>query len=211
MNLLEAKNAAEATNGMELLNRKLSLLEVLHARSPHHTEKFFEECQKSLSFDKLLDFIEFRTTLLRSIQLPKKESKEESRTAKMDMTETKDCCLYCQGAHPFSQCYHILAMSLRERVDVAVRLNACFHCSSTRHGAKNCPEKRNVMCVPCNRKGHVAIFHGRPALSSKGPSGAPLRGDEQNFGDEYSNIAPESKNDAMNETVSDIEDAEQSS
>ena len=124
---------------------------------------------------------------------------------KKDTTETKDCCLYCQGAHPFSQCYHILAMSLRERVDVAVRLNACFHCSSTQHGAKNCPEKRNVTCVLCDRKGHIAIFHGRPALSFKGPSDASLRGDE------YSITAPELENDAMNETVSDMEDAEPSS
>ena len=193
LNLIEAKNAAEAVNGMELLNRRSSIIEVLHARIPHQTEKFIEGCNKAVSFDKLLDFIEFRTTMLKSLQLPKNESKEEVQMAEMDTAETKDRCLYCQGAQPFSQCSYIFAMSLKERVEAAIKLNACFHCSSTHHGAKNCPEKRNVTCVLCNRKGHVAIFHGRPALSSKDPSCAPLRGNEQNFGEEYSNIAPKSK------------------
>ena len=191
--VIEAKNAAEAVNGMELLNRRSSIIEVLHARIPHQTEKFIEGCNKAVSFDKLLDFIEFRTTMLKSLQLPKNESKEEVQMAEMDTAETKDRCLYCQGAQPFSQCSYIFAMSLKERVEAAIKLNACFHCSSTHHGAKNCPEKRNVTCVLCNRKGHVAIFHGRPALSSKDPSCAPLRGNEQNFGEEYSNIAPKSK------------------
>ena len=78
-----------------------------------------------------------------------------------------ESCSYCQCAHPFAQFNRLLAMSLKERVNVAVKLlsvSVCFHCASNEHGAKNCPEKKNDVCALCIRKGHIAIFHGLPAL-----------------------------------------------
>ena len=51
LNLIEAKNSAEAVNGMELLNRRSSIIEVLHARIPHHAEKFIEGCNGAASFN----------------------------------------------------------------------------------------------------------------------------------------------------------------
>ena len=208
-----------------MLNRRSSIIEVLQARIPHHTEKFVEECKKAVSFDKLLVFIEFRTTLLKSIQLPQKE---KTQTIKIHATETREVknkqfgpktfaqelstspkkvqsemerCSYCQSAHPFAQCNRLLTMSLPERVDAVVKLRCCFHCGSNEHGAKDCPDKKNVICSLCNRRGHIAIFHGRPALFKQdGQTPAPRRGGKQPIGFETTIITnPDAKRDAAAE------------
>ena len=35
----------------------------------------------------------------------------------------------------------------------------------TTHNAKDCPEKKEVSCSMCNKKGHIAMFHGRTWLN----------------------------------------------
>ena len=89
-------------------------------------------------------------------------------------------------------------MSLTERVDAIVKLRCCFHCGSNEHGAKHCPDKRNITYALCNRRGHIAIFHGHPALFKQdGQTPAPRRGGRQPIGFEPTIIAdPNAKSDA---------------
>ena len=100
LNLIEAKNSAEAVNGMELLNRTSSIIEVLHARLPHHAEKFIERCNNAASFDKLLGFIQSRITILKSLQLPQKE---KTQTIKIHATETREVKYKQFGPKTFAQ------------------------------------------------------------------------------------------------------------
>ncbi|MEE3023244.1 MAG: hypothetical protein VX367_11695 [SAR324 cluster bacterium] len=176
MNLLEAKNSAEAVGNMELFNRETTLMEIIHARIPHQAEKFLEDGNDS--FQDLLDFVTNRTTILRKIQPTRQQFVSLPRSEQPEMER----CPYCHSAHSFARCNRILAMSLPERVDAATRLGLCFHCCVSGHGAKNCPEKRNVVCAFCNKKGHIAIFHGRQALHSNSPSDSPCRALKQPTG-----------------------------
>ena len=58
------------------------------------------------------------------------------------------------------------------------------------HGTKHCPDKKNVICALCNRRGHIAIFHGRPSLFKQdGQTPAPRRGGIQPIGFETTIIA----------------------
>ena len=101
-----------------------------------------------------------------------------------------DHCPYCQSGHAFTQCNRILTVSLAERVEVANKLRLCFHCCTTGHGAKNCPEKKNVICSTCNRKGHIAVFHGRQQLPPNTSSEAPRRTQKHNVGFETTIVDP---------------------
>ena len=128
---------------------------------------------------------------------PKTFAQEVSTSPKKDQPEM-DRCGYCQSAHPFAQCNRLLALSLTERVDAIVKLRCCFHCGSNKHGAKHCPDKKNVICGICNRRGHIAIFHGRPQLFKQdGQTPAPRKGGKQTIGFEPTIIAdPNAKSDA---------------
>ena len=128
---------------------------------------------------------------------PKTFAQEVSTSPKKDQPEM-DRCGYCQSAHPFAQCNRLLALSLTERVDAIVKLRCCFNCGSNEHGAKHCPDKKNVICAICNRRGHIAIFHGRPQLLKQdGQTPAPRKGGKQTIGFEPTIIAdPNAKSDA---------------
>ena len=65
----------------------------------------------------------------------------------------------------------LFTLSLEDRVNIIAKLKLCFHCLTGGHNAKDCPEKRNVTCKTCGKKGHIALFHGRPMMQpSNGPS-----------------------------------------
>ena len=178
MNLLEAKNSAKAVSGMELLDRETTLMEIVLARIPNQAEKFFENSNTSSSFQELLDFVKNKTAILCKIQPTRQQFVSSPRKDKSEMQR----CPHCQCAHSFSQCDHVIAMSLPERVSIATRLGLYFHCCLSGHGAKNCPEKRNIVCALCNRKGHIAIFHGRQMLHSNSPSDSSRRPPKQPTG-----------------------------
>ena len=201
---------------MELFNRKTTLLEIVHGRIPHQAEKFFENPKASDKFQKLLNFVSNKIALLRTIQLPF----QKTQTVKVNATEAREAknvqygpntfaqqvktspkkdqpemgrCLYCQSSHQITQCNRVIAMSLAERVEMANKLRLCFHCMETGHGAKFCPEKRNVTCTTCNRRGHIALFHGRQQLPPSGASEEARRNRNNNVGFETTIINPEEK------------------
>ena len=123
-----------------------------------------------------------------------------------------DRCLYCQSGHSTTLCNRLLAMSLEERVAVANKLRLCFHCTSTGHNAKNCPDKKTVTCSTCNRKGHIALFHGRPSIPPNGSSDQQRRNGNNNVGFEPKIVNPlmpqEEKDAAASSSAKDGEDTE---
>ena len=159
---------------MELFNRRSTLLEIVHARAPFYAEKYFCVAQNCRSFQKLLDFIANRIDLLKMIHTPTLEHSIATTDYQKDDNFTQTCS-YCQGAHSTTLCNHLVTMSLDERIAVANKLRWCFHCCEKGHGAKNCPEKRNVTCTSCNKKGHIALFHGRQLLPPRESSNQTQR------------------------------------
>ena len=190
MNMLEAKSAAMATDSMEVLNRRTNLLEIMSARIPDYIEKFFEGYKDGDGYQKLLDFVHARIDLLRNIQLPTQktqvikihatEAREVGndsqqygpRTYAQELRESPkkeektDRCAYCQGFHKTTLCNHLFILSLPDRITIANKARMCFHCMDMTHNAKDCPEKKEISCSTCGRKGHIAMFHGRNILNA---------------------------------------------
>ena len=55
----------------------------------------------------------------------------------------------------------------------------------------------------CNRKGHIAIFHGRTSMNSNAPSTAPRRSGKNNIDFETSIVDPETKKDDAGKSADD--------
>ena len=206
--MLEAESAATATESMEVLNRRTSLLEIMAARIPNDIEKFFEDYEDGDGYQKLLDFVHTRINLIRNIQLPTQNTQaiqihatearevanysqqyspntyaQELRKSPKKEEETERCA-YCQGFHKTTLCNHLFILSLPERIAVANKARMCFHCMDKTHNAKNCPEKNEISCSICGRKGHITMFHGRNILNANNPSDRS----RQNAKDAYLNI-----------------------
>ena len=213
LNLLEAQNAAEAADGMELFNRRSTLLEIVHARAPFYAEKYFCVAQNCRSFQRLLEFISGRIDLLKMIHPPTHEhsitttvyQKDDNTTHSAATTDYRkddnyaQVCSYCQGTHSTTLCGHLVIMSLDERIAVANKRRWCFHCCEKGHGAKNCPEKKNVTCTSCNRRGHIALFHGRQMLPPRESSDQSRR----DSSDDETNSAAD--DDETNSTIDEAE------
>ena len=194
MNMLEAESSAVAVNSMELLNRRTSLLEIMAARIPFYIEKFFEDYEDGDGYQTLLDFVHTRIKLLRNTQLPE----QKTQLIKIHVTEARELadnsqrygpmtytqelresprkeektekCAYCQGLHKTTLCNRLLILSLPERIAIANKARMCFHCMDMTHNAKDCPEKNEISCSLCGRKGHITMFHGRNILNANNPS-----------------------------------------
>ena len=196
--MLEAKSSAMTTDSMEVLNRRTSLLEIMNARIPDYIEKFFEDYKDGDGYQKLLDFVHTRIDLLRNIQLPTQKTQiikihaTEAREADNQSQqygpktyaqelkespkkeEKKEKCAYCQGLHKTTLCNRLLVLSVPERIAVANKMRMCYHCADTAHGAKDCPERKEISCSTCGKKGHIAFFHGRNLFNNNNnPSDRP--------------------------------------
>ena len=55
----------------------------------------------------------------------------------------------------------------------------------------------------CNRKGHIAIFHGRTSMNSNAPSTAPRRSGKNDIGFETTIVDPETKKDDAGKSADD--------
>ena len=84
--------------------------------------------------------------------------------------EKTEICAYCQGFHKTTLCNRLLILSLPERIAIANKARMCFHCMDMTHNAKDCPEKSEISCSICARKGHITMFHGRNILNANNPS-----------------------------------------
>ena len=82
-------------------------------------------------------------------------------------------CMYCKDRHDTSRCDKLYCLSLEDRVAAVSTLHLCYHCLRHGHNARSCPEKREVTCSICNRKGHATLLHGRHLLHS--PNDSPNR------------------------------------
>ena len=188
MNLLEAESAASAASHSELLDRKTSLLEIMSARAPFYMGRFFKEYEDGNGYQKLLDFILKRIKVLKTIQMPtQQQPKPQTTEAEQAMqqqqqpnhcafthqTQSSQKCLYCKNHHDTSMCDRLFCLSLEDRVAAISNLRLCYHCFLPHHTAKSCPQKREVTCSTCARKGHATLFHGRHLLHS--PNGSPNR------------------------------------
>ena len=175
MNMLEAESAATAVDSMEVLNRRTSLLEIMAARIPNYIEKFFEDYRDGDGYQKLLDFVHTRINLLRNTQLPTQNTEVEQRQHPTDhpLQPPFEGCMYCKNRHDTSRCDKLYCLSLKDRVAAIATLHLCYHCLRPGHNAKSCPERREVVCSICNRKGHVTLLHGRHLLHS--PIDSPSR------------------------------------
>ena len=205
MNLLEAESAAMATGSMELLNRKTSILEIMNARIPDYVERFFEEYEQGDGYQKLLDFVQRRIDVLRDTQLPTQKTQvikihaTEAREVENKgqqygpktyaqglrespkKEEKKERCSYCQGLHHTTLCNRLFILSLPERVEIANKARMCFHCAETTHNAKDCPNRKEVSCSICGKKGHITLFHGRNLLNNNNnPSDRPRQNTRDN-------------------------------
>ena len=87
--------------------------------------------------------------------------------------EQTESCMYCQNRHDTSKCDRLYCLSLEDRVAVISTLHLCYHCLRPGHNARSCPEKGEVTCSICSRKGHVTLLHGRHLLHS--PNDSPNR------------------------------------
>ena len=180
MNMLEAKSAASAASHSELLNRRTSLLEIINARMPFYAEKFFEQYEQGDGFQELLDFILTRINVLKIIQSSTKPQTTEtekkiSHQHHHHITDHQtqppfQGCMYCKNHHDTSRCDKLYCLSLEDRVAAISILHLCYHCLRPGHNAKSCPDKREVTCSICNRKGHVTLLHGRHLLHSPNDS-----------------------------------------
>ena len=216
LDMLAAHNHAISVNNAELFDRKSTLQEVLAARMPFYAEKFFEDYERSDGFDKLLKFLVKRIDIIKLVQV----HTQKTQTVKINATEAKEAkqqqygpntfsqqlqnspkkdqpeeCQYCQSFHKTHLCNRLLILSLEERVSAVSKLRLCFHCLTSGHNAKDCPEKKEVTCTTCNKKGHIAMFHGRPALNpSNGPSESSRRnGNANNVNFDTNIVAPPAK------------------
>ena len=183
MNMLKAKSSALAVSSMELLDRRTSLLEIVSARMPMYMEKFFENYEQGDGFQGLLDFVLARINLLKIIQTSSKPQRTKTETREImhqhhHITDYQtqppfEGCMYCKNQHDTSRCDKLYCLSLKDRVAAVSTLRLCYHCLRPGHNARSCPEKREVTCSICNRKGHVTLLHGRHLLHS--PNDLPNR------------------------------------
>ena len=187
MNMLEAQSSALTVSSAELFDRRSSLLEIISARIPFYAEKFFEEYEQGDGFQKLLDFVLTRINLLKIIQMsiePETTQTEAERIKHQHHLHATDhqtqpqyeqtkSCMYCKNRHDTSKCDRLYCLSLEDRVAVISTLHLCYHCLRPGHNARSCPEKGEVTCSICSRKGHVTLLHGRHLLRS--PNDSPNR------------------------------------
>ena len=177
LDMLEAESSALSASSMELLDRTSSLIEIMSARLPHQMEKFFETYEEGEGFQKLLDFVHTRIKILKTIQITTQKTQTVKTHATDHQTqpqyEQTKSCMYCQNRHDTSKCDRLYCLSLEDRVAVISTLHLCYHCLRPGHNARSCPEKGEVTCSICSRKGHVTLLHGRHLLRS--PNDSPNR------------------------------------
>ena len=150
-------------------------------RAPFYAEKFFEQYEQGDGFQELLDFILTRINVLKIIQtsITSQTTETEKRGISCQhhhhVTDHQtqppfQGCMYCKNHHDTSRCDKLYCLSLEDRVAAISTLHLCYHCLRPGHNAKSCPDKREVTCSICSRKGHVTLLHGRHLIHSPNDS-----------------------------------------
>ena len=185
--IMTAGNGANANE----FNRRDVIRDILNARLPHLTDRFWREDEKSkrttgrpYAFQDLLNELQQWLSILRAknpegfeaanakkaviaaiASAPKTTPTYANRLVesppKMQNTSK---CNECGGLHETASCNVLLAMTVEQRVEALSRRGLCFHCMNPGHRASSCTQRPT--CQKCSRK-HATMLHDRKFESPK--------------------------------------------
>ena len=185
--IMTAGNGANANE----FNRRDVIRDILNARLPHLTDRFWREDEKSkrttgrpYAFQDLLNELQQWLSILRAknpegfeaanakkaviaaiASAPKTAPTYANRLVesppKMQNTSK---CNECGGLHETASCNVLLAMTVEQRVEALSRRGLCFHCMNPGHRASSCTQRPT--CQKCSRK-HATMLHDRKFESPK--------------------------------------------
>ena len=174
-------------------NRRDVIREILNARLPHLTDRFWREDEKSkrttgrsFAFQDLLNELQQWLAILRAknpegyeaanakkaviaaISSAPKPASTPTYAKRLVESPPKvqqtTKCNECGGLHETSSCNVLLAMSVEQRVEALSRRGLCFHCMNPGHRASSCTQRPT--CQKCSRK-HATMLHDRKFESPK--------------------------------------------